>query len=162
MAGITVGRWWYNISALPKTAAVAAMNSILYGYDRYTSRWHRQRLQLVVRLAGCVLNSKYYDSLHKTILTGTGSTMTITNDTAAVANINVIDLTAFGLSTLTAAQCQAAFPSFFTGTQSAQTTCIEATGKNLFDKQKRYTISITRHETVRLLRTQTCIIRYLV
>ena len=83
-----------------------------------------------------VLNSKYYDSLHKTILTGTGSTMTITNDTAAVANINVIDLTAFGLSTLTAAQCQAAFPRFLQA-HNPHTTCIEATGKNLFDKTKK-------------------------
>ena len=105
---------------LGKTAAAAAMNSILYGACCDLPHVAQAAVAVgdTVSFAS-VLNSKYYDSLHKTILTGTGSTMTITNDTAAVANINVIDLTAFGLSTLTAAQCQAAFPSFFTGTQSA-------------------------------------------
>lgn len=109
----------YGTLSLPKNAAQAAMQSEVEG-NTITPLV----AQSAVAISGTVnfnsvLNNKYYDFLHKTILTGTGSAMTITNDTAAIADIMAIDLTAHGLETLTAAQCQAAFPAFFTGTKSS-------------------------------------------
>lgn len=40
-----------------------------------------------------ILNDNYFDTLHGTILVGTGSTMTITNDTGATADVGVIHMT---------------------------------------------------------------------
>lgn len=66
-----------------------------------------------------VLNHKYYDVLHGTILTGTGSDITVTNDTGATADIAVINLTAtFGAGNEPSASDCAKYFSYFSGTQS--------------------------------------------
>jgi hypothetical protein len=68
-----------------------------------------------------VFNYKYFDVLHGTILTGTGSDMTVTNDTGATKDIAVINLTAtYGAGNEpTASDCAKIF-SYFDGTKSIQ------------------------------------------
>jgi hypothetical protein len=69
-----------------------------------------------------VLNHKYFDVLHGTILTGTGSDMTVTNDTGAIKNIAVVNLTSiYGAGNEPSeADCAKIFSSYFSGTKSIQ------------------------------------------
>ena len=68
-----------------------------------------------------VLNHKYFDVLHGTILTGIGSDMTITNDTGSTADIAVIYLTGvYGLGNEPSASDCAKIFSYFDGTKSIQ------------------------------------------
>ncbi|MGI6176777.1 MAG: hypothetical protein ACOYJC_11630 [Christensenellales bacterium] len=82
-----------------------------------------------------VLNHKYFDVLHGTILTGTGSDITVTNDTGDTADIAVIDLTnSYGsTSEPDASDCAKIF-SYFDGTKSISMPArVRSVGKNLFD-----------------------------
>ncbi len=65
-----------------------------------------------------IVGHNYYDYLHKTILAGTGSNITITNDTGAIADIMAIDLTNTFTSEPSATDCQKIFTSYFDGLQS--------------------------------------------
>jgi hypothetical protein len=68
-----------------------------------------------------VLDHKYFDVLHGTILTGTGSDMTVTNDTGATANIAVINLTSiYGSGNEPSETDCAKIFSYFDGTKSIQ------------------------------------------
>lgn len=82
-----------------------------------------------------VLNHKYFDVLHGTILTGTGSGITVTNDTGATKNIAVIYLTGvYGAGNEpTASDCAKIF-SYFDGTKSISMPArVRSVGRNLFD-----------------------------
>ena len=129
-----------KITAVPKNAAVLGVGGKIKGMTITPLV-----AQASVAVGGTVSFSsvsgnKYYDSLHKTILTGTGSTMTITNDTTAVANINVIDLNAHGLQSKTATEIAQICPNYISGTQSVTPMRVKSIGKNIFniDKPLKY------------------------
>lgn len=82
-----------------------------------------------------VLDHKYFDVLHGTILTGTGSDMTVTNDTGTTKDIAVINLTSiYGAGNEpTASDCSKIF-SYFDATKSIQLPArVRSVGRNLFD-----------------------------
>jgi hypothetical protein len=85
-----------------------------------------------------VLNHKYFDVIHGTILTGTGSDITVTNDTGATADIAVINLTqTYGAGKEPDLEtCKKLFSNYFDGTKSIQLLArVRSVGKNLFDKR---------------------------
>lgn len=92
-----------------------------------------------------VLNSIYYDTLHKVQITGTGSDIVVTNDSGAIANMSIINLTQTFASIPTLAQCKNIFPSYFADTKNVPMTGrYRGRGKNLFDKSN---VSILAGET---------------
>lgn len=96
-----------------------------------------------------ILNNVYWDSLHKAKLTGTGSDMTITNDTGAVADALVINLTAHGLQDLSEAQLAKLLPTYFGGTKTfGGVGCIRSVGKNLFNGVFLRNMSLTATGTL--------------
>lgn len=75
-----------------------------------------------------VLDELYYDSLHEIKITGTGSDITITNDSGDIADIMVIQ------TDLDVADCQQIFTTYFDGIKSFQGAGrVRSVGKNLFD-----------------------------
>ena len=92
-----------------------------------------------------VLDHKYFDVLHGTILTGTGSDMTVTNDTGATADIAVINLTsAYGSGNEPSASDCAKIFSYFDGTKSITLPArVRSVGKNLWDAKKRFSYLVT-------------------
>lgn len=129
-----------KITAVPKNAAVLGVGGTIKGMT-LTPLVAQSNVAVGGSVSfASVSGNKYYDSLHKTILTGTGSTMTITNDTTAVANINVIDLNAHGLQSKTAAEMAQICPNYISGTQSVTPMRVKSIGKNIFniDKPLKY------------------------
>ena len=81
-----------------------------------------------------VLNDIYYDVLNKVQITGTGSDIVVTNDSGAIANMAIINLTQTFSSIPTLAQCKNIFPTYFADTKNVPMTGrYRGRGKNLFD-----------------------------
>jgi hypothetical protein len=82
-----------------------------------------------------VLNDIYYDTLHKVQITGTGSDIVVNNDSGAIANMAVINLTQTFSSIPTLAQCKNIFPTYFADTKSVPMTGrYRGVGKNLWNQ----------------------------
>jgi hypothetical protein len=81
-----------------------------------------------------VLSNIYYDTLNKVQITGTGSDITATNSSGAIANMAIINLTQTFSSVPTLAQCKNIFPTYFADTKSVPFTGrYRGRGKNVFD-----------------------------
>lgn len=129
-----------KITAVPKNAAILGIGGTIKGMT-ITPLVAQSNVAVGGSVSfASVSGNKYYDGLHKTILTSTGSTMTVTNDTTAAANINVIDLTAHGLQNKTAAEILQICPNYISGTQSVTPMRVKSIGKNIFniDKPLKY------------------------
>ena len=75
----------------------------------------------------------YYDWCNKALITGTGSTITVTNNTGAVSDMMVIDITNTPLYEHTAVQLDAIIPTYFEGRKSIEDFELSSYGVQLFD-----------------------------
>lgn len=80
-----------------------------------------------------ILNHIYFDTLHGTKVTGTGSDITLTNDSGVTADMAVYNITSLGIPTVADAILVSRLP-YIVGTESVGEQVLQVRGKNLFDK----------------------------
>ncbi|HAN20432.1 MAG: hypothetical protein A2Y15_08750 [Clostridiales bacterium GWF2_36_10] len=150
-----------DIVSLPKNAAQGGLIGVVKGMTIYPLAIGASVIVGGTVTFASVLNNKYYDSLHKTILTGTGSTMTVTNDTAATASFIVVDLNVHGLQSKTATEMANMTPNYFSGTQNNTVTRLRSVGKNLFNRDDLEVGDITQSTGLNLVNANRCRTKFL-